>query len=191
MLSKDFISRAGYAALFDFEDTIRFTPHYVLERSMYLNQVREFMRHLPRERIYFFVLEEFLSNKESVTRNLAKFLSLKFDDFSEGALNTHSNKAAIPRSIALHAFKNRILRFFGNTHYRGKLPFSVRTIEKSSVFALFVDKLHNKVNSSKLRPVSKMSPSTRIFLNHYFQREVHTITLDIIYETEHLQVQEG
>jgi|GEM_PF-702224 len=160
-------------ALFNFEDTIKFTPHYVLERSMYLNQVQEFMRHIPRERIFFFVLEDFISNKERITKNLLKFLSLKFDDLPEGALNTHSNKAIIPKSIELQAFKNRMLRSFGNTHYRGKLPFSVETTDsKSSVFALFVNALHNKLNPSRLRSTPKMDPSTKRFLDLYFQREL-------------------
>jgi len=160
-------------ALFDFEDTIKFTPSYVLDRSMYLNQVREFVRHIPRERIFFFVLEEFLANKERVTKNLAKFLSLNHDDFPEGALDTHANRATIPRSIELQAFKNRMLRSFGNMHYEDRLPFSVKTMEKrGSFFARFVNKLHGKVNPSKPRPTPKMDPATRRFLDKYFQREL-------------------
>lgn len=166
-------------AMFGFEDTIRFTPHYVIERSMYLHQIREFMRHIPKERIFFFVLEEFLSNKERATRRLAKFLSLDFDDFPEGALDTHSNKVTIPRSIALQALKNRMLRSFGNTLYRGKLPFCVRTKEKTSFPTSLVNKLHNKVNPVALRPVPEMYPSTRRFLDRYFQRELQGLE-DII-----------
>ncbi len=158
-------------ALFNFEDTIKFTPSYVIERSMYLDQVRQFMRHIRRERIFFFILEEFLANKERVIRNLARFLSLNYDDFPEGVLDTHANKATIPRNIELHAFKNRMLRSFGGMQYIDNLPFSVKT-KRSSFFARVVNGLHAIVNASRPRPIQKMDPATRRFLDRYFQKEL-------------------
>ena len=133
-------------ALYNFEDTIKFTPHYVLERSMYLNQIIEFTRHIPRERIFFFVFEEFLANKERVIRSLSNFLSLDYDDFPNDAFNTHSNKARLPRSIKLQFLKNRLMRSSGNTTYNNKLPYSVENVDSSPFYAMTINKLHDKIN---------------------------------------------
>jgi len=159
-------------AMFNFEDTIRFTPHDVLERSMYRQQIIDFMKHIPRERIFFFVLEDFLSNKERVIKTLSNFLSVDYDDFPEGALNTHSNKAIIPKSIELQALKNRLVRSLGNMHYTANLPFSVASLDRSSRFAVALSELHNKINPQKPQPVPKMNPATKTFLDQYFQREL-------------------
>ena len=160
-------------ALFDFEDTIRFTPSYVLERSMYLNQIREFMKHIPKERIFFFVLEDFLANKECVVKDISEFLSLNYNDFPEGALDTYANRALIPRNIRLQVIKNRMFRSLGNTYYDEKLPFSVENLKgSSSFFTWFIGKLHNKINPLKSKATPRMAPATKEFLDKYFQREL-------------------
>ena len=40
-------------AMFSFEDTLRFTPDYVLERSQYLRQLMHFTSFVPRQQIFF------------------------------------------------------------------------------------------------------------------------------------------
>ena len=163
-------------ALFNFEDTIKYTPTYVLERSMYLNQIREFMEHIPRERIFFFILEDFLADKERTIRKMAEFLSLRYDDFPEGALDTHANRASFPKSIKLQVLKNRILRTFGNMSYEDRLPFSVENIaRRRSFFARFVNIIHGLVNPSKPRPTPKMDIATKNFLDKFFQKELEGI----------------
>jgi hypothetical protein len=159
-------------AMFNFEDTIKFTPNYILERSMYLTQVLEFMRHIPKERIFFVVLEEFLADKETTTRNLADFLSLSYDAFPEGTLETHANRAKIPISVNLQAFKNRILRGFGNLRYEDKLPFSENIEKRRSFIIQFFTVLHNVVNPSISRAIPKMNAATKNFLDKFFLREL-------------------
>ena len=158
-------------AMFDFEDTIKFTPHYVLERSMYLNQIMEFVRFVPRERIFFFILEKFLADKERAMRDLSDFLSVDYDDFPKGALHTHANAAVIPRSLGLQILKNRLFRSFGNTYYNTRLPLSTEAIKRNSFFAAALRATHNRLNF-KAQPVPPMNPATKEFLNAYFQREM-------------------
>lgn len=159
-------------ALFNFEDTIKFTPSYVLDRSMYLSQILEFMKNIPRERIFFFVLEEFLGNQEGTLRNLSQFLSLNYDDFPQGALSIHENKARIPRSAELQAIKNRMLRSFGNMRYTDKLPFQLPVNEQGLVFARIINKLHDMLNPSEIRAMPKMNDATKDFLDNFFRKEI-------------------
>ena len=164
-------------AMFCFEDTIKFTPHYVLARSMYLDQIINFMRHIPRERIFFFVLEEFMSDRERIIKELSGFLSINYDNFPDGVLNnTHSNKATIPKSSKLQAFKNRLMRSSGNTRYSGRLPLSVRSINKNSPFALAMDIFYKKINPLIRTSTPKMNPATQKFLNQYFQQKLEGLS---------------
>lgn len=158
-------------ALFGFEDTIKFTPHYVLERSMYLSQIVEFMKYIPTERIFFFVLEEFLTNKERTIKSLSEFLGLDRQKFPDNALDTHANKATFPKNIELQALRNRLLRSLGNSHYVAKLPFPVGSASSSPVSAL-LDKIHNRINPLQLKATPKMNPATEEFLDRYFRREL-------------------
>jgi hypothetical protein len=159
-------------AIFNFEDTIKFTPNYVLERSMYLTQVQEFMKHIPRERIFFFILEEFLADKETTIKKLADFLSLDYDDFPEGVLETHANRAKIPISVTLQAYKNRMLRGFGNVRYKSSLPFSENVKKKRSIVSGFFNILHSILNPRIPRKAPKMDAATKDFLDKFFQREL-------------------
>jgi hypothetical protein len=159
-------------AIFNFEDTIKFTPHYVLERSMYLTQILEFMKNIPRERIFFFILEEFLEDKEATLRNLASFLSLSCEDFPENTLETHTNRAKIPRSIKLRALHNRMLRVSGSMSYMKKLPYSVDMGNRDHLTARIFNKLQKIVNPSIAQAIPKIEDSTKDFLNQFFRREL-------------------
>lgn len=160
-------------ALFNFDDTLKYTPTYVLQQSMYLEQIRDFMEHIPRERIFFFILEEFLAEKEHTIKNLAHFLSLPYEEFPNNVLDTHSNKGRIPRSITLQVLKNRTFRSFGNVHYVNKLPFRPESMNKRGYFlSKLANKIYGKLNISNRRSTPVMNPSTRAFLDDFFQREL-------------------
>ena len=147
---------------------------------MYLSQIRDFTKHIPKDRVFFFILEEFLQDKEAVVRRLLEFLSLDYGDLPENALETHSNITKLPRNIELQAFKNRMLRTFGNKHYEGRLPFSPKLgQQRSSYFPMVVNKLHNIANPIKLRPIPKMDTRTKSFLDDFFMRELEGLA-DIV-----------
>ncbi|MBD3278863.1 MAG: hypothetical protein GF388_11235 [Candidatus Aegiribacteria sp.] len=170
-------------AMFSFENTIRYTPHYVLERSMYLNQLREFMRHIPRDRIFFFVLEKYLSDKEQTLKELANFLSIRYDLFPEDVLETHSNVATFPRSIRLQILKNRITRSYGNRHYLKRIPFAESIADNSTpFFSRLINSLHNRLNKLEEGSAPSMDSTTRSFLDSYFRQELKG--LDELVETD-------
>lgn len=159
-------------AMFSFENTIRFTPHYVLSRSMYLQQVKNFLNYIPSERVFFFILEEYLANRELVAQKLIEFLGLSFNDFPDKALNLHSNKGFIPKYINLQILKNRTFRGFGNMLYAGKLPYwTPKKINEPKVVRA-INRLHSIINPSVNANIPKMNPETKKFLDHMFQHEL-------------------
>lgn len=163
-------------AMFSFEDTIRFTPDYVLQRSMYLEQVQRFTGSISKSQIFFFVLEDFLARKEQVASNLLCFLGLDEAQMPSGALETHTNRATFPRHVELYALKNRILRTVGNTNYFGKLPF--QTADRKSVPWLVrgIERLHSKFNPLSPRDTPPMKDSTKYFLVSFFRTELRGLS---------------
>lgn len=159
-------------ALFSFEDTIRYTPHYVLDRSMYLSQIENLLKHIPRERVFFFILEEYLADKASVARRLLEFLQVSFDDLPVDALSIHSNRGKYPKNVKVQAFKNRMLREYGNLSYAGKLPYKGPVNKKTSFGPGLVNKLHKRFNPLLKMPEPEMKAETRRFLDRFFEREL-------------------
>jgi len=160
-------------SMFSFEDTIRFTPHYVLSRSMYLQQIRTFLRHIPRDRVFFFILEEYLANKKEVAQRLVDFIGLSFKDLPDDALDVHSNKGRIPKFINLQTLKNRILRGYGNTHYVGKLPYSTPNNMQDPKLLRAINRLCDIINPTVEAVIPKMNSHTKMFLDQFYQRELH------------------
>ncbi|CUH49045.1 Sulfotransferase domain protein [Ruegeria atlantica] len=161
-------------ALFSFEDTIRFLPHSVLERSMYLSQIRRFLCDIPRERVYIFVLEEFMSDKAQVLKELSEFLGLDHGLFAEDAKEIWTNRAILPRSLKLQLVVNRLFRAKGNTRYAERLPFALDGIKDpcAGIPTRVMLKLHRAVNRSHPKNPPPMRPETREFLDAIFQREL-------------------
>ncbi|WP_261366928.1 sulfotransferase family protein [Stieleria sp. JC731] len=160
-------------AMFTFEDTLRFIPSMVLARSMYLEQVRRMLEFIPRERVFFFVLEEFVSDKAGIAKGLSDFLGIDYSLFPSDALQTHTNKAKFPRSVRLQALKNRMLRSAGNQQYVGRLPYSVDIGSRQMPLAArAIEWVHNRINPSRMGATPKMEASTKEFLDDFFRREL-------------------
>lgn len=163
-------------AMFSFEDTIRFTPNYVLKRSMYLEQIQRFTDTFPKSQIFFFVLEDFLARKEQVTSDLLRFLCLDNALMPSDALETHANRATFPRYLDLYILKNRILRTVGNTHYLEKLPFQTADRKSVSWFARGIERLHTIINPLSPRKMPPMKNSTKEFLESFFSSELRGLS---------------
>lgn len=177
-------------AMFSFEDTIRYTPHYVLQRSMYRDQIRAFMRHIPRERVFFFVLEEFLGDPRGVAGRLADYLGLAPDGFFEDALRTHANPGRIPRSVGLQTLKNRVFRSLGNNRYAGRLPLRDDFGSRVPLLCRLFDRAFRVLNPLGRRPKPKMAPDTRRFLDDFFRREMRGLDQLVGREVESLWFEE-
>ena len=159
-------------AIFDFEGTIRFTPHYVLNRSMYFQQIQNFLKYIPKDRVFFFILEEYLSDKETVAQRLLEYLDFSFKDLPDTALYMHSNKGRIPKYPKLQIVKNRLLRNFGHNHYVSRLPYSTSKPKGNSRLMKTLNIIHSIMNPMVDREIPKMNPQTKRFLDQYFRKEM-------------------
>ncbi|MDA3918344.1 MAG: sulfotransferase domain-containing protein [Deltaproteobacteria bacterium] len=162
-------------AIFNFEDTLRYNPHSVLDRSMYLNQIENLLMYINKKHVFFFILEEYLSDKKRISRKLFEFLNVSFDKLPATAFDIHSNKGIIPKNTNLQILKNKILRGYGNTMYRGKLPYNVPSAKISSKITNLLNKLHNKINPIIDNKIPEMAPETKRFLDKLFERELDGI----------------
>ncbi len=158
-------------ALFSFEDTLRYNPHDVIDRSLYLPQIENLLRHIPRERVFFFVLEQFLWEKERVARRLCSFLGIPFEDFPFNALDTYPDPGGYPKSIRLQIFKNRFLRQYGNRSYLGKLPYDTEVGTEPIRVSRLLNKIHGKSNPVSKGKAPEMNRETQKFLDRFFERE--------------------
>ena len=158
-------------ALYGFEKTICVTPHYVIDRSMYLSQVEHLLQHIPRERVYFFVLERFQNERSQVIEELGEFLGLAAERWPPYAAETHSNKGWYPRSVMLHAAKNRLLRVVRTAAAPADLPFIEAAVSKDWI-AGSIERASRFFNPCDRTTPPAMSPVTEAFLDSYFESQL-------------------
>lgn len=164
--------RSGRAT-FTFEDTLRFNPFSVLNRSLYKEQLEFYYSVLPKDRIKIILFEDLIDNPQNIVAEVSEFLEIDFNRFPDSAFNIHSNKGTLPVHINLQIRKNKMMRSFGNTRYINRLPI-IPDLPVSSYPLLFkiINKLHLKINPSKRTKIPKIHPETKRFLDRYFFQEL-------------------
>lgn len=156
-----------------FEDLLRYDPATILRRSLYTEQVRRFLHHLPREQVHFVLFEDFLERRSEVVGGVLDFLGLDREGLPEEALATHTNKARIPSSIRLTLLKNRLLREGGSTLYLGHLPEAPEGHSAARPRRhTLVNMVFNRLNPQREGKPPPMHPETRAHLDRYFEREL-------------------
>ena len=139
---------------------------------MYFRKIQNFLEYIPRERVFFFILEEYLSNRRAVAKRLIEFLELPFINLPEGAHKLHMNKGKIPKHINIKILKKRIFRCFGNTHYMGKLPYSIPQNMKTHKLVETLIKLHKRINPAVNANIPAIKTSSKVYLDHLFKSEL-------------------
>lgn len=158
---------------YNFEDSIRFHPHLILERSMYEPQLRALYRHIPEERVKVVLFEEFLADKEEVLREICHHIGIDAGELPAGALDAHINVSRVPKYPELQLFRNWLLRGSGNRSYTSRLPLGPPAPQqKARRFARVVHRLHQRVNPLTRSKPPEMKKPTREFLDRYFKREL-------------------
>jgi hypothetical protein len=159
--------------MFGFEDTLRHEPQSLLQRSMYLEQLRPYYELLGKERVKVVVMEDFLARKREVLLGICQFLQIDFDKLPDNSFHTHSNKAALPKYPRLQAFRNRIFRNFGSNLYLKHLPNAPSVAQqRPNLFVKILDKVHSKINPHLPVPPPKMHTSTKQLLDDFFEKSL-------------------
>lgn len=163
-------------ATYSFEDTIRFDPTSILERSLYGQQLMSYYQYIPRNRIKVVLFEDLVEGGEQTIKAICDFLGIHFDDLDKGALATHTNQAVVPKDIRVQRFRNRLLREMGSRHYLNFLP-NTPEIPADSVprIVRLIDRVHRRLNPLREGKPPPMKKSTKVFLDTYFKRELSSI----------------
>jgi hypothetical protein len=158
-------------ATYSFEDTLRYDPFSVLQRSLYLDQLKKFFRHVAPERVKVVIFEEFMADKPSTLRAICEHIGVDYGQLPPDAIEMHKNESLVPRHPGFQVTKNRFFRAGGSMTYRSCLPMAPAR-ERHIDLPRLVNMAHRGINPLvKTRPPA-MKPSTRRLLDDYFEREL-------------------
>jgi hypothetical protein len=162
--------RSGRATL-SFEETLQIEPASVLIRSLYEKQVRNYLRFIPRERMYFVVFEEFVRNIAGTVRKVCDFLGVDGNLIDLSQAKSHSNAGSWPKHTNLQLWRNRVLREKAKFIYRNRLPDVPDGDGRPSALIRLADKVHSTLNPRLKDQAPKMRNDTRAMLDDYFSTQ--------------------
>ncbi|WP_020530739.1 sulfotransferase family protein [Flexithrix dorotheae] len=156
-----------------FEDTLKYNPVSVLERSLYRDQLEPYYKHISKERIKIVLFEDFIQNTAETLKEICEFIEVDFDAFDPEVFQLHTNQALIPSSFRLQRFFNRIFKALGTVQYFDMLPFAPSHIgEQKSFFMKYLKKTLGVLNPHKPGKPPKIKDSTKNFLDQYFYNQL-------------------
>jgi hypothetical protein len=159
-------------AIFDFEDSLQIMPENLLQRSLYKDQIDNFLDYFPRENIKFIIFEEFIRNIKRIIDEVCNYLNVNPDAIDINQIDTHHNPARIPLHINVQLWRNRIYRSQANLSYLRHLVEVPNTNDIGYNYpARIIDRLHKLINPQIIAQPPKMKQVTRKFLNQYFSKE--------------------
>ncbi|MCK5815472.1 MAG: sulfotransferase [Flavobacteriaceae bacterium] len=159
-------------AIYSLEDTLRYNPNSIIRRSLYKEQLENYYKHIPFERIKVVLFEDFIQNKEQCIGEICDFLGLDFQKLDTAVFDTHANKTKIPKRIKLQLLRNKLLQKRNNYRYSIFLPIKIKVLGKVPLRYRMVDKLHKKMNPKTSDYSFKPSESTLNFLDNFFKQEL-------------------
>lgn len=158
-------------AIYTLEDTLRFEPNSIINRSMYPEQLAAYYKHIPFERIKVVLFEDLIANKEKCIQEVCTFLGIDYNKFDTSVFNTHSNRTKTPKYINLQLVRNSLLRKRGNYRYSHFLPLQPDFQGKIPWKYRLIDRLHKKINPLREDIKYTVSPATVELLDTYFKTE--------------------
>ena len=163
--------RSGKAT-YSFEDTLLYCPGQILTRSLYLEQLQEYFRWIPKERIKIVLFEDFVQRRDESLSEICQFLGVEFAQLPAESTSDHSNQGKAPRSLWLNYKKNQLIREFGNNQYRSNLPFTDTHLGlKKSNMVRMLNKAHSILNPQTFTGC-EMNRGTKVFLDDYFRAQM-------------------
>ncbi|MBW8016067.1 MAG: sulfotransferase [Planctomycetes bacterium] len=163
--------RAG-RIFYQFEDALRLMPNNMIERSLYKKQIERYLQVFPKEQFFFIIFEEFIANKQKTMSDLCSFLGVS-SDIDLAAIDTHYNRAAMPRNLKLKFLRNFLLRKKALRKYAERMPYFEDSLSNNEVgwFANFIGRFLSLINPHIPAKPPEMLPNTRHFLDEYFMYE--------------------
>jgi hypothetical protein len=162
--------RTGRATL-SFEETLQTEPASVLIRSLYEKQVRNYLRFIPRDRLFFVIFEDFIRNIAGTTRRVCEFLGVEGDLIDFSSVNSHANAGRWPKHTNLQLWRNRLLRQRAKFIYQNHLVDVPNGNGRPPAWIRLADKMHSTLNPGVGDQQPKMRDATRAMLDDYFSTQ--------------------
>jgi len=163
-------------ALYSFEDTLRYLPHSLLDRSAYLKQLKSLYTHFPKEQVKVILFEDFIANKLATLNELCNFLNIDINGLPKQAFNLHANAARVPKFLMADLIKNRLFR--GGANQASENHFQIdeqsKTLYRFTVSKAF-NKIYRLLNPLINRKAPPISAASQAFLDRYFYQELQGI----------------
>jgi hypothetical protein len=166
----------GGKAIYNFEDTLKFSPHNLLDRSDYLTQLNTLFTYIPKSQVKVILFEDFIQNKAQALKSVCEFVGAEPTKLPVDAINIHANSAKIPRFVRLHLLKCKLFRaagnqqslnHFGNEFFSGSLKAHERSI--------LLERCYRVVNPLVVKKPPKINASSKVFLDNYFSKSLQGI----------------
>lgn len=162
-------------AIYSLEDTLRYQPHSIIQRSLYKEHLENYYKYIPHNRIKIVLFEDFIEDPKSCIKEVCEFINVDFNAFDENVFSMHSNKTKTPKNIKLQLIRNKLLRYYGNYRYSEFLPIQPKSQKKIPIIHKVINKIHNRINPHKSNYKYVPEPETVKFLDTYFKTEFQGI----------------
>ena len=152
----------------DFEATLRHAPGTLVQRSLYREQLLEYVERFPREQMLFLLFEDLARDPAAVLDTVIRFLGLPRATDPLDASAMHRNPARVPRSMRLQLWRNRLFRDRPAARFHGQLPGTKpsRGLGERAVSGRWV-----RLNMRQDRRPPPMPEAAHRFLDEHFAHE--------------------
>ena len=159
-------------AIYSLEDTLKYAPLSIIRRSLYKEQLENYYKHIPFERIKVVLFEDLIEDPRNCIKELCDFIGVDPQKISDESYTLHSNKTNGPKYIKLQLLRNRILRYYGNYRYSNFLPQQPEIQKTIPLWHKIIHKLHKKINPLKSKYKMMPEQGTIDFLDAFFEEEM-------------------
>ncbi|BBN80387.1 sulfotransferase [Pseudoalteromonas sp. A25] len=153
--------RAGYS----FEDTLRFQPQLLLQRSDYSTQLNMLYRYFPRQQVKVILFEHFIVEPEQILTEICQFLDVDEQKLPADSLHIHANKGQTPKFLKLHLLKCRLFRGAVSNMYNSHFT----EAPKNRPLNIF-ERIYRLCNPMVNTPSKKITQSHKQLLDDYFSK---------------------
>ena len=155
-------------AIYNFENTLKYNPDSILNRSMYYDQIYDFKKYIKSDNIKIVLFEEYIKNPKSVIDEILEFIGVE-NKLNENVYDANINSFNIPYSYKFNLLKNKLLRRYGNSRYISNLPIKPPKSERLLYnMARIGTGLHNLINPKINFKKPPINPETKKVLDEYF-----------------------
>ena len=154
-----------------FDTLLQQSPASVLQRSCYGQQVRDLLNQIPRERVYFVVLESLKTEDGSIAKERCAFVGADPEKLPLAQEHVHSNAGIYQKSLTVQNMINACFPAQQAVNYHAAMPFADPLPSALVRLRDLAGRALSKANRSSTNKAPPMSAATKAHLDAYFSQE--------------------